>query len=206
MSPSAMKQMSCESGFSATASPRAAASARTPALVVSPEREHRVVQLGRVSTASTYDWSLAEVDRAAQQAVRAEPGVVAGDHGVEAERERPVEDGRELDLLVAAQARVGRAAGGVLGDEVVHHAGVELVGHVPDVERDPDHVGGAAGVAGVLERAAAAGAGAVVCGLRASARCTPVTSWPASTARAAATAESTPPDMAASTLIPTGRG
>src|SRR5205814_8638468 len=40
-----------------------------------------------------------------------------------------------------------------------------------------------------------------VCGLRDSARCTPVTSWPASTARAAATAESTPPDMAASTRM-----
>src|SRR5215468_12735933 len=39
-----------------------------------------------------------------------------------------------------------------------------------------------------------------VCGLRANARCTPVTSCPASAARAAATAESTPPDMAASTL------
>src|SRR5918995_7466644 len=39
------------------------------------------------------------------------------------------------------------------------------------------------------------------CGLLDSARCTPVTSWPASAARAAATAESTPPDMAASTLI-----
>src|SRR5215470_15542318 len=36
-------------------------------------------------------------------------------------------------------------------------------------------------------------------GLADSARCTPVTSCPASTARAAATAESTPPDMAAST-------
>src|SRR3954468_19433650 len=35
-----------------------------------------------------------------------------------------------------------------------------------------------------------------------SARCTPVTSWPASTARAAATAESTPPDMAASSFTP----
>src|SRR5436305_10893331 len=40
-----------------------------------------------------------------------------------------------------------------------------------------------------------------VCGLRASARCTPVTSYPASTARAAATAESTPPDMAANTRM-----
>src|SRR5690242_181351 len=38
-------------------------------------------------------------------------------------------------------------------------------------------------------------------GLRDSARWMPVTSWPASAARAAATAESTPPDMAATTLI-----
>src|SRR5215472_6670972 len=36
-------------------------------------------------------------------------------------------------------------------------------------------------------------------GFRDSARCTPVTSCPASAARAAATAESTPPDIAAST-------
>src|SRR3954454_16131562 len=34
-----------------------------------------------------------------------------------------------------------------------------------------------------------------------SARCTPVTSCPASTASAAATAESTPPDLAARTLL-----
>src|SRR6476469_4640604 len=39
-------------------------------------------------------------------------------------------------------------------------------------------------------------------GLRDSARWMPVTSWPASAARAAATAESTPPDMAATTLTP----
>ena len=38
-------------------------------------------------------------------------------------------------------------------------------------------------------------------GLRESARWMPVTSWPASCARAAATAESTPPDMAATTFI-----
>src|ERR1700689_2589754 len=36
-------------------------------------------------------------------------------------------------------------------------------------------------------------------GLRDKARCTPVTSWPACAALAAATAESTPPDIAAST-------
>src|SRR6478752_5536716 len=38
-------------------------------------------------------------------------------------------------------------------------------------------------------------------GLRDNARWMPVTSWPASAARAAATAESTPPDMAATTFI-----
>ena len=93
-----------------------------------------------------------------------QPGVVAGADRVEAQRERAVEDRLELDLLVAAQARVGGAARRVLGDEVVHHVALETVGHVPDVERDANHVGGAAGVAGVLDRAAAAGAGPV--GLR----------------------------------------
>ena len=38
-------------------------------------------------------------------------------------------------------------------------------------------------------------------GIRLRARCTPTTSWPASTARAAATAESTPPLIAASTFM-----
>ena len=35
------------------------------------------------------------------------------------------------------------------------------------------------------------------CGFEESAKCTPMTSWPASATRAAATAESTPPDIAA---------
>ena len=71
---------------------------------------------------------------------------------------------RELDLLVAAQARVRRAAGGVLADEVLDDVLVEAVAEVPDVERDADHVGRPARVVGVLDRAAAAGAAAV--GLR----------------------------------------
>ena len=87
--------------------------------------------------------------------------VVAGAHGVEAERDRPVEHGGELDPLVAAQARVGGAPGGVLGDEVVDHLLLELLGEVPDVERDPEDVGHPAGVTGVVEGAAAARAGPV---------------------------------------------
>ena len=59
MSPSATKHTSCESGLSATDSPRAAASARTSALVDPPSGNTARASWSRVSTASTYDWSLA---------------------------------------------------------------------------------------------------------------------------------------------------
>jgi hypothetical protein len=88
-------------------------------------------------------------------------GVVAGRDRVEAEGEGTVEDGGELDALVAAQTGVGGATGFVLGHEVLDDVLVEAVAHVPDVEGDADHVGGAPGVVGVLDRAAAAGTGAV---------------------------------------------
>jgi len=87
----------------------------------------------------------------------AELRVMPGRHRVEAERERPVEDRCELDLLVAPQARVGGAAGGVLRHEVLDHVLVEAIAQVPDVEGNPDHVGCAPRVVGVLDRAAAAG-------------------------------------------------
>ena len=89
-----------------------------------------------------------------------QPGVVAGDDGVEAQCLRPVEDGGELDLLVAAQARVGGAAGRVLGHEVVDDIVREPVGEVPDVERDAQLVGDPPGVVRVLDAAAAARAAA----------------------------------------------
>src|SRR5690606_6496308 len=82
------------------------------------------------------------------------------------ERQRPVEHRGELDLLVAPQARVGRAAGRVLGHEVLDHVALETFGHVPDVERDADDVGRPPGVARVLDRAAAPGPGAVGLGVR----------------------------------------
>ena len=127
--------------------------------------------------------------------------VVAGRDRVEAQGERPVEHRGELDLLVAAQARVGRAAGGVLVHEVLDHVLVEALAQVPDVERDADHVGRAARVvaSSIVQQPRAPER--YDSGLRDSARWMPVTSWPASTARAAATAESTPPDMAATTFI-----
>jgi hypothetical protein len=87
--------------------------------------------------------------------------IVTGRDRVEAERQRAVEHGGELDLLVAAQARVRGTPGGVLGHEVLDDVVVEALAQVPDVERDPNHVGHASRVVGVLDGAAAAGAGAV---------------------------------------------
>ena len=59
VSPSAMKQMSCESGLAATASPRSAASARTSVFVESPSGNIACRNCDAVRTASTYDWSFA---------------------------------------------------------------------------------------------------------------------------------------------------
>ena len=165
LSPSATKQMSWLSGLSATSSPRRAASRADVGLGGVAEREQRVRELLLVEHAEHVGLVLAVVDGPVhldQPVVAgAQLGVVTGRDRVEAERQRPVEHRGELDLLVAAQARVGRAAGGVLVHEVLDHVLVEALGQVPDVERDADHVGGPAGVVGVLDRAAAAGAGAV---------------------------------------------
>ena len=48
-----------------------------------------------------------------------QPCVVSGAHGVEPEGLCTLEHGGELDVLVAAHARVGRAPGAVLSEEVV---------------------------------------------------------------------------------------
>ncbi len=128
------------------------------------QREHGVGELPLVQDAEDVRLVLGLVGGAVQFARAVGEGddlrVVAGAHRVEAEREGLVEQRRELDLLVAAQARVGGAPGLVLGDEVLHHVLAEAFRQVPDVEGDADHVRGAAGVAGVLDGAAAAGAGA----------------------------------------------
>jgi hypothetical protein len=86
---------------------------------------------------------------------------VPGADGVEAEPAGTVEHGGELDPLVAAHARVGGAAGGVLSDEVVDDIAGEALGDVPDIEGDAEHVSRAPRIPRVLQRAAAARALAV---------------------------------------------
>ena len=111
----------------------------------------------------------------------------------------------ELDPLVAAQAGVRRAAGCVLGDEVLDDVALEAAREVPDVEGDAEHVGHPPRVTGVLQVQQPRADSRRVAAERDRARCTPTTSWPASSMRAAATAESTPPDMAATTRISAGQ-
>ena len=66
-----------------------------------------------------------------------------------------VEQLAEFQPGVADDARVGRAAGDVLVDEVVDDP-VELVLEVEDIEGDVQHLGHAAGIGGVGRAAAAA--------------------------------------------------
>ncbi len=80
---------------------------------------------------------------------------MAGREVVGVEGQRAVEQGAELDVLVAGQAGVGRAAARVLGDEVVDDAAVEVLFEVHHVVGDAQHVGRGAGVVDVLDAAAA---------------------------------------------------
>ncbi|CAB5014900.1 unannotated protein [freshwater metagenome] len=111
-------------------------------------REHVGLILGRVCRAVKFD-----TGRTVGQA-----RVVAGGHGVEAKVNRAIEHSGELNVLVAAQAGVGGTARRILGHEVVDDLGLELLGEIPHVERNAQHVSHPACIASVFERAAAPGA------------------------------------------------
>jgi hypothetical protein len=85
--------------------------------------------------------------------------VVSCGHGVEAQVDGLLEQRGELDALVAAHARVRRAPGGVLGDEVVDDVGLESLREIPHVVGDADFVGDALRIHGVFDGAAASRAG-----------------------------------------------
>ena len=96
-----------------------------------PERKHRMSQLGSCQHAEDVGLVLDCIGGAVQLATTGpvdEPRVMPGAHGVESERHRSVQDRRELDLLVAPQAWIGRAPGGVLGHEVGHDVGTKALG------------------------------------------------------------------------------
>ena len=129
----------------------------------------------------------------------AQAGVVAGRERAEAAR-APVEQRRVLDPLVAGHARVGRGAGRVGRRERRLHLAPERLAQVPRRRT------GCPARAAARRASRASSARSTPwpgtwssAATSASLRCTPVTSWPCSTSSAAATALSTPPDMATST-------
>ena len=104
MSPSAVKQASWLSGLSATASPRRLGAGLRLGRVA--EREHGGAELPGGEHGQHVGLVLAGIGGQVQGAVD-DLRVVAGAHRVEAEGEHAVEHRRELDLLVAPQARFG---------------------------------------------------------------------------------------------------
>ena len=82
--------------------------------------------------------------------------VVAGDEYVGADRTRPLQERRELDVLVALHTRVRRLAREGRLDEVVHDRGAELGGEIHDVVRDAEVCGDRARVLDIARAAAPA--------------------------------------------------
>ena len=64
-------------------------------------------------------------------------GVVAGDDGVEAQCQGAFQQGSEFDAFVTAHTRVGCTPGGVFINEVFNHFFLEALGKVPGVIRMP---------------------------------------------------------------------
>jgi hypothetical protein len=87
---------------------------------------------------------------------------VAGGDGLGAEIEGVVEKRPELDLAVAEDVRVGRAPGGVLGEEMLEYAVPVLGGELDPVQGDPEVRAGGLGGGEVLVGGAVAGVVRVV--------------------------------------------
>ena len=169
------------------------------------EWEQRVLQLGLGQYAEHVGLVLAGVDRAVQLDAVA-PVAAAARSGRCRPRRSPARSARSrtaANLIFSLQRRQGLgvrpAAYSATKSSTTSAANRSR--QVPDVERDsrarPRPAARRGRPRGEQQPRAPERND---CGFLASARCTPVTSWPASTARAAATAESTPPDMAAEHL------
>ena len=199
-----MKQTSWLSGLAAVRRPSRAASSRTSRLGQLADREERAGQLVLAEHGQHVGLVLRRVRAPAQPEAPGSPSrtrrawwpvATASKPSVAAAIEQPV----ELEMPVALDARVGRPPVGVAAHVGVDHVPLELGREVEDVVDDPELVGNPAGVLDVGDRAAPRvgrpapqlEGGADHAG-RARSR---------SATRAAATEESTPPDMATSTRI-----
>ena len=223
------KQISWLSFFSATRRPKLSRHRANRRLLEPAHRQHHPRQAApaECQTAHTTDPSPHRRRAAAPtlpSASRFQPRVVPRRHELGPDAVRIVEQLAELDPVVALHARIRRPPGRVLGDEVVDDL-AELFLQIQRVERNAKLVGHAPRILRIGRRAAAL---LVIeprnnrqrrqtipapCSLlpapcsaaHATGDCspwrmkTPITSWPASVSRWAATLESTPPLMASTT-------
>ncbi|SLC81659.1 Uncharacterised protein [Mycobacteroides abscessus subsp. massiliense] len=118
-------------------------------------REHRAAQLFWCQHPQHVRLVLVRVHRAAQPAIL-QTRVMARGHRVEAQRDGPICQRRELDLLVAFHARIRGAALGVRLNEIVDDILFESISEIPYIERDSEHIGDAPRIGGVLLGAASA--------------------------------------------------
>ena len=68
--------------------------------------------------------------------------VMSGDNAIKAHRLCAIQDCSKFNFLIAAQARIRSAAGRVFRKKVFYDAIVKFFGHIPDVERNTDFIGG----------------------------------------------------------------
>src|SRR5699024_7173477 len=122
-----------------------------------PNWEVAVGQLFGGNYAKNIRLVLVLVQGATHVAIFVQGGVVAGGHGIEAQRHALAQKCSELNLLVAAQTRVRGFTTGVAINEVRDNGLFEFLGEVPDRTWDASSIADAACIRGVLKRAAAAG-------------------------------------------------
>ena len=83
-------------------------------------------------------------------------GVVAGGQIVVPQQQRPLQKSAEFQAAVAVDAGVGSAAGAVFGNEVIHYVAGKALRFIEHIKLHAQSVGHAAGVGGVIGRAAGA--------------------------------------------------
>ena len=88
--------------------------------------------------------------------IEVHPGVVAGGQVIVAQEQGTLQQGAELQTAVAVDAGVGGAPGAVFGDKAVHDIPGKALRLIENIEFHAQTVGNAAGIGGIVGRAAGA--------------------------------------------------
>ena len=156
-----MKQISCESGFSASARPCWRAISRTSGLVSRPKRKERVGKLLLREAEEEIGLVLGQIGGALENpalrvGVELVNRIMAGGDAVGADAARGLEQLVELEVVVAERAWDGRAPGEVLGDKWPDDCLFEALLLIDDVVGNLEVLGHAAGIVHIVKRATAA--------------------------------------------------